>query len=157
MGKLSKLLLNSVFLSSAHANNFGITNCNNDVSTWSWFAFSHSYWIFRELWLWKSIKITLNIILSTTVRTLWLHLMAFIRKPSLLTIYPFPMMIMASNRENCKNCNALSWELLGFTCFFRYHFESHYSDGSRHSIFNRFYFHKVILLNLSANRNTIVY
>ena len=150
--KLSKILLNSVFLSSGYANNFGVTNCNTDVSTSSWVAFSHSYWILRELWLWKSIKITLNIILSTTVRTLWLHLIAFIRKPSLLTIYPFPMMIMASNRENCKKKFCCLWALL---VFFRYNFESHYSDNSRHSIFNRFFFHKVILLNLSANRNRI--
>ena len=33
MGKLSKILLNSILFYSAHANSFSVTNCSNDVST----------------------------------------------------------------------------------------------------------------------------
>ena len=150
MGKLSKILLNSILFFSAHANNFDVTSCSNDVSTLSWVAVPHSYWILRELCLWKSIKIILKIILSTTVHTLWLHLMGFIRKPSLLTIYLFPMMLMVSNRENFKNCNASFREPLGLTCSFRYNFEPHCADDTRHSIFNWFFFHQVIIKHFDS-------
>ena len=30
MSKISKILLNSLFLSSTHANNFRVTSCNDD-------------------------------------------------------------------------------------------------------------------------------
>ena len=33
MGKLSKILLNSILFYSVHANSFTVTNCSNDVST----------------------------------------------------------------------------------------------------------------------------
>ena len=33
MGKLSTILLNSMFLNSAYANSFSVTDCSNDVST----------------------------------------------------------------------------------------------------------------------------
>ena len=33
MGKLSKILLNSIFLNSAFASSFSVTDCSNDVST----------------------------------------------------------------------------------------------------------------------------
>jgi len=97
MAKLSNILINS-FLSLTYANNFGVTNCSNDVSTlliYRSFCLTHFEW--RELCRWKSTKIILKIILPMTVHTLCKQQKVSIQKQSRHTIWIFPAIMMVSN------------------------------------------------------------
>ena len=112
MGKLSKILLNSILFYSVHANSFTVTNCSNDVSTLPdkdlrtmtqslrcletgpslfspWIPasmFFESQFELRELCLWKSMKLISSTTLTMTVHTAGIPETRPIQKQSQQTI-----------------------------------------------------------------------